>query len=365
MTTINTNNMTNLPVIMTADDFIPFDKLPIQMIASKKYLEPKSVTIYGKTYPSVGYDYWQYAVDFDTFKRFAPDFSKKVINLFGEETVARNLEGITMHNLTSTQNVPVDHLDIMVKATNGILLGGLQTITVTKQKGEWTREDEVTGVRMIIPSHYSGGYQASMMRGCLQEKYPWLKNFDCNFYGYDGDNYEFYVDVTPEEEKNAKDKKRPNQTLYVSLKAILEQNPQIIKDRMENYFTWFYRGKEELYNRAMCALDTPMGKKFLECVAGNTADIPNVEKAHEIQVRGCTYNYLVVFTKFNHSSVKNFDSLEKAIYSLKTKMNSLLEDYGSDDIEFATDWPTATVKFIKNGLYELQLVRIVTKDNNK
>ena len=132
---------------------------------------------------------------------------------------------------------------------------------------------ETTNYRLCYEFIVRDNYQLrekDLVRMALEVEFPYLKSFEYSVYHMDkkDDSNELYlcVDETPVGTTYL-----GNKSVYVPLKALKEKNPQIIIDRHTSYFKDYYRGagREEYCDRSLALLETPIAKKFFECVENN------------------------------------------------------------------------------------------------
>lgn len=132
---------------------------------------------------------------------------------------------------------------------------------------------ETTNYRLCYEFIVRDNYQLKekdLLKMALEIEYPYLKSFKYSIYHMNENNdlNELYVCV--DENPNGTTY-LSNKSIYVPLMALKTKNPQIAIDRHTSYFNSYYRGtgREEYLKASLALLETPIAKKFFECVENN------------------------------------------------------------------------------------------------
>lgn len=123
----------------------------------------------------------------------------------------------------------------------------------------WESHEDAWCDEYLVRCQYHHTYGA-LFKEILLFDYPWLSKYrlDCYEFSYQGNTDEFYVKIIPD----------VNISLYVPYEALVKKDPEIIRKRVTEYWSWYYSDKEEKKKEQLDALDWPETKEFFAKVAG-------------------------------------------------------------------------------------------------
>lgn len=134
---------------------------------------------------------------------------------------------------------------------------GQGTRKKTEHRGGWERRVDAQGVDMLVPAEYQVN-EGKFLTACLLLEYPYLKKYSFNAYGLDNSSYqELYVNVVDSKGNKAG-------SLYIPYRALKEKNPTIAKNRMDDYFTSYYRKDKEKLTEQLNLMKTKVAKELFK-----------------------------------------------------------------------------------------------------
>lgn len=201
---------------------------------------------------------------------------KNIEAFFKKETLEEVLKEFKVRDFATFEYIPKENIEMY----NHYIEKGYVLITpkpVSAPYKEYMdykgKSWETTNYRLCYEFVVRDNYQLKekdLLKMALEIEYPYLKSFKYSIYHMNENNdlNELYVCV--DENPNGTTY-LSNKSIYVPLKALKEKNPQIAIDHHTSYFKSYYMGagREEYLNHALSLLETPIAKKFFECVENN------------------------------------------------------------------------------------------------
>lgn len=191
---------------------------------------------------------------FSNFKNYEEIFSNRTL-----EIVLNNYE---LREFATSEYIPVERAGYYENKGYYELTKMAVSWTFKEYKGGWERDVKKPARQFVVPNSYQLS-EKDFLRDCLLMEFPYLKNYAFDCYKFEHDAGEFYV-KTGEKGKGV--------SLYVPFKALKEKNPQIIIDRMNSYWKWYYSSpdKKKYLDKQLGALESETAKKFFEDIVSST-----------------------------------------------------------------------------------------------
>lgn len=218
---------------------------------------------------------------------------KNIEAFFKKETLEEVLKEFKVRDFATFEYIPKENVEMY----NHYIEKGYVLITpkpVSAPYKEYMdykgKSWETTNYRLCYEFVVRDSYQlneSKLVKKALTKEFPYLKDFAISVYYMDKpatekgieaykqvnapyrNFYNFYGNDIYIKTTNEKD--FPNKSIYVPMLALKNKDIQMIIDYHTCYFKDYYRnaGKEKYLAQALSLLDTPIAKKFFECVENN------------------------------------------------------------------------------------------------
>lgn len=153
--------------------------------------------------------------------------------VFGLDILTKCLEPIEEKAFSTFEYVVRDEGQDRYYASKGYpVLCDRTTWTFKEWRGEWSRDVRKTAREYRVPDHYQLA-EKDLLRACLLEKFPYLKDFSFLTYRLDREDDEIYITC---DNKNS---------LYAPIRALVEKDFSIIEKRMNDYWKWYYNSQDK------------------------------------------------------------------------------------------------------------------------
>ena len=345
----------------TAMNYVPVKEKFVtsaSLKTEKPPVEYSTITINGKEYPYINSTYHSFAVTMEAFKKFAVN-ADRLIEMFGEEIIEKHLNVLSMSDLTTEEFYPEDTAMFYCDKMGACITGKRKHGKIKEYKGGWEREKEVLGYDVVTRNgRFNTLYEGKLIKYLLIEKWPWLNDFNLSVYGlHGGTSYEFYAEFGS---FKGVENNKPVRSLYVPFEALVKQDSNIIRNRMETYFGDYYRGKPDSYATAMSVFDKFACQVFLEYVDGGAPEHEKVAPPpEEIKVYGKKYGYVLIFVDKGilqiPSTYPNFNS---AYEILCNWINSLYVGRENEILSVQPYFNKGSIKVNLGTAYEAMIVRV-------
>ena len=196
---------------------------------------------------------------FDNFENYRNTFSVKTL-----ETILRNY---TLHTFATFQYIPLDMCRIYDNRGYYELTKKPVFYSFEECNGAWKKQVNKLSREFIVPCQYQSLKEKEFLKDCLLMDFPYLKNYSFVCYQFEREDSDIYVKT---EEKGI--------SLYVPIKAFKEKRPQLVINRMNEYFKEYYNGPDrKMYlDQRLGALEGKIAKNLFEDMASNV-EVDNVE----------------------------------------------------------------------------------------
>lgn len=162
-------------------------------------------------------------------------------NLFGEDAMLSALKSHNYKNFTTTQSVKPGNNAYYDKL--GYYKSDLKQCFFTDHEFIKGRDYEAhytaPGYEMTVPCQYQGYKHGSIIKSILIDMFPYLSkySFDCYALSGKANDYEIYL------------KTKDEGHIYIPIAALKTKDINIIINRMQSYWKWYYRDKPEQFNK--------------------------------------------------------------------------------------------------------------------
>ena len=207
----------------------------------------------------VSHDFFSTPMTFELAEKYFYNF-ENYKKLFSERTLEIVLNNYELRNFATFNYVPVERAGHYENKGYYELTKNPVSRAFKEYRGDWERDVQKPARQFVVPSPYQSG-ENNFLRDCLLMDFPYLKNYGFDCYKFERDTGEFYVKTG---EKGV--------SLYVPFKALQEKDPQIIIDRMNTYWKWYYNSpdKKKYLDKQLGGLESETAKKLFEDIVSST-----------------------------------------------------------------------------------------------
>lgn len=296
--------------------------------------------------------------DFMLFCRNAQTY----LAIFGAEIVSQNLKYLTMNSIAHYEDC-VENTAVWYCRTDcqnrGLLVEPRKNVEVTEYKGDWEKKVKKPGFTVIIPTSYASSADSILIKHCLIDKYPFMKDFKFECYSFSRDSVEkeeFYVKVQNKDETF--------NSLYVPYKALELKSRTPIIERMTSYWGEYYKNRPELYKKAMKAINTKEALRFFDAIENPETFKPintTEEPVYEICERYKRYIYLLIKAdECGISEPKQYETYTHAVEAMEEAIIKLSEGGGKygTDLDVKNGCATGYVATVKGDNYNFKVYRM-------
>lgn len=220
-------------------------------------------------YPTFTYDDLHRAPTMEELKMFFPRYAVYE-ELFSEEIRDQARHSITLGDITSRREVPMEDIGYYKKQGYPVLNTQPHYWEFEEWKGEWMRKVKKLAYTFLVPTQYHS-FGSEFTKECINLAQPICRAFKFEVYNLERNNWDIYL------------KTEDNGSVYVPVDALLRGDVGAIVKHHTDYYTRYYRWPGgwgptvteemvlEMRRQALSSLDSPTFKRFADALRNTHA----------------------------------------------------------------------------------------------